>query len=615
METEHTTSRLWGWDVWLRDQMLPLAAPVGGRPCAQLWILSGPTESGRNDLLRALRKELESDASYGSGGVAWISRGREEDVFTFQTRAAEILGRRPVAQVAMAGGGQRQLPDGAAGSSDADPEEARPPSFFLLRDGDMLTRAWWREQMQAWITHHPEACLCVTTGQRSEGLLEAFRSARGEPRGLFQRALGPWPDAKIAAWQEAFLPHDQRSVGELRKRSQGGWPGALWELYEAERLEAENAMRRNHLRRVVNSLSPGERECLLVAACCPAPHRDYLEVMLKREIPIGTWSRLLRSWQANELVDARGGWWASCMPEQIIGLCRDRGDDPGRLDRETRAALKQLHRFFPSEEQRRRVAPAGAFDHLDEAVLTTLFAAQGKDMWASLRALPGFRLSGGAPYALPPDFLGALQTYTERLPGGLPAGLEARIREQWEAFRSRVRDEVASFGQKREALQKRVEKARVEMQHHEKQLEALRRKRKPLAPGRSRRRPSPTSADHSRQVLGGVGIVTGIGWMYLSFIQHNGFSLYSSLGSFALLFIGFGFAFGGNANPADESQVRAQEKKRAAAADALEQAITREMDQFVLSRDLHDQLFQEAHRGQSRARQLEESLRRPYRKA
>lgn len=611
MQHSEEVPRWWGWPAWIEQEFLPqIRGQEDGPRDAQLWIISGPLESGRDDLFNVLHRCL-LDYTESDGRVERLEREGKETAAEFQVRASLGLTAR-AGTLALAGGGGGA--DGM-GVPSANPFPfAGAPAFFLLRDGDSLPVAWWRQTLGKWMAANPEGCLVTTVSHPSESIAEAFRQAGGMSRGLVHRSLGPWEEARIEAWRKEFMPHDQRSAGELAKYSNGGWPGFLWDLYEDDQRRSTNAAIVTQTRLLLEKLSTAEREFLLAAALGPAPARDFVEILLGREVPFAQWRTAFLHWESVGLVQRDNGWDSSIVPKVICEHCAELRVETGRMATDTIPALKILYGFLPTEEARRLVRPVGAFQHVEREGLEAIFGPRGQRMWDALMEVPGLVKAGVGPRALDPSFHNALRIYGKSLPGDADAGLAGRIRDAWDKRVAGLRSEIGGLQDKHHVLERRVEENRMEIQRNEKRLQRLRRKRSSVAAevGRSDSRTSRSRPKHdgARQFFGSLTVLGAIGWIYLSFIQHNAFQVYPTIGGVVLLIFGFAAMMGSR----DDRSAGVGRRRRDPAAEAaqLAEMIAGAHAQYLLSRETHDQDFRETSRLSAQIRQLEEALGRPY---
>lgn len=622
MDNDFRASRQWGWQAWLEEEVLPKAAPAGGRSDVQLWILTGAEESGCNDMVAALNEALKARSSQGEDVVVLIAREPGETAIEWQSRVAMLMTGDPPVQTG--GGASLTTPP----FSEMDPydlvleqEESEPnrPSSFIICEGESLPIAWWRFQFPRWLVKHATGCLFVVTSSPGESIIEAFRQAGGSIGGIHQRMLGPWEESKIEAWRARFMPHDHRPIDALIKLSRGGWPGYLWALYEQDQAEARSAGILNHLRGQLDGMSKAERDCLYAAALAPVPSRDFVEVLLHCPISPEQWEAYVVRWKQAGFLNRDAHWASNSLPVQVKAICQELGGHSDSIRIDTRSALSVLYGYFPEEATRRLVVPVSIFDHIEREALINLLGDQGSILWDRLLDTPGVCSRGNGPRPLNEVFLGALRVYAEDLPGGIDQVLSDKLQSLWKMRLGEFRAETSKLADKRKGLIRRLEKARADMVRHEKSVHSLRKKYKQATapkrakPTRAMRKRFVSSADNSRQILGVIGIIVGIGWIYLSFIQHNAFQIYPTFGGLSLLVGGF-FA----ASASREAGQRAPHGERIpivrgpSESDILADQLNAEQSKYVLSRDFHDQVHGEIKQLSAQIRLYEEAQLRPY---
>jgi hypothetical protein len=600
MDTAQKSPRHWGWPQWLEEHLLPWAQPPrpAGGVDPQLWIVSGPPESGRDDLLRALRDRLLDRAGNGPSEVEWIERDPAETALEWQTRAA----------LALTGGRSGADGTGPGTSGETAAPWTRPRRFFLVRDGDTIPLSWWRQQLPRWMSVHPEGCLVLTTGHPNESIADAFRLAGGAGRGIFHRSLGPWDGATVDRWREEFLAYDQRGTVELVKYSRGGWPGLLWALFEEKekQISGESAIQR--IVRDLGALSAPDRWLLLATAVAPSPARDFVEILLGREVTLIQWRAACLRWEQLGLIDRHHGWKAKNLPEIVREACAKLGEAPTRLLTDGLPEMGLLHRFLPSEEHRRLVRPLSQFLNVDRDALERLLGKPGKAIWEVVLEAGDIVAAGSGPRPLHRDFQRALQVYAKALPGEAIERFDARLRVIWEQRQGEVRSEIAKFGEKRTLLLKKAEEGRHELAGCEAEIGRLRQRLVNARRPRSR----PAAGNKSKgsiPALGALGILAGLGWLYLSYLQHGAFHLYPTLGGLTLFGGGFLVLLGGDERASNRATPRVPS---ALLEERLETLLSGSRGQLRLAREAFDQSFSEANRLKAQIASLEEALNRPY---
>ncbi len=563
MSTEAQPARSWGWEDWARENVtgfLRLDDP--SLPDLRLCLLIGPDESCRNDLLDYLGRFLRDDpASVQQGRVEDLSRDRRETLSEWQSRLAISLSEKRVAADPVpaktlsreSGASHPPMPVGPAittATAEAPVLAGGRVGFWLVPDGDRIPSNWWRQQLERWLTRNPSGCLVLSLAQPNDALLTAFRQSGGSVRGLLQRHLGPWDISKIQKWRELFVPAEARSGKELLEYSHGGWPGPLWLLYEEHERRAKGIEGTQVVSRMVEGFTAERRHLLFATALAPAPHRDFAEMILGREIDGLEWRLAVKQWKHCEFVSQDGGWTTAKLPKVLQNACEKLGESTHSVNALRGAALQQLFRLVPSEESRRLLLPLANFLHVDREGLNGAFREEGTAIWETLEAHPGLCSSGVGPQPLARELRKSLESAYKWMPWLSDPTLPGRLKALWAEREKGLAVQVAEFEEREAALQKRLEECSQSVRRIEKELlraakRETARRRKQRSRGQEGRHLSVRAEEGLRQLGGSLCILGGVAWICIGFLQAGTFDTVTMMGGFSFILAGFGLVLGG----------------------------------------------------------------------
>ncbi len=601
MPIDAQSPRLWGWDEWIDDKILPFLEAINlSDDSSRLCVISGPTESGLGDLLEALRLRLRELTVGERRGVDVVEREADETPYEWQARAIQRINHRANQLVPAAVGSA----EGAALEELEETGISGPPACWIVHGGDTLPVRWWRRTLPEWMRTTPGGLLFVGTTHPSETMADAFRLGGGGMRNYLQLTLGPWDETIIDGWRRQFLPHDHRTAAELSRYARGGWPGFLWALYEERQIRATTAASLRYIERTVTAMPMEERVVLLAAATAPALALDFVEILLDRRIAPTEWNRYFKHWVDCGLVNPMRGWDGDNLPALLRDACHAAGVE-AELAHDRLVLLQGLHVQMPSESARRLVLPLQFLRYFDRESLGNLLGVEGEQVWDRLSEFPATFEADEDLRTLRPTFRRLLQEYAELMQGSVDNSLRDRIHEIWTERRDLLIAERSELETRRGALGAKAKAFRREMGSHERLLERLRAASGRPANVRAKTR---IHSDQSRQVGGFLTMFGGVGWLYFSVINSASLQLFPIVGGCALIFAGLSFAWHG----ADAKVTTAPSNPDADQGDlARRRQIVRTQAQYALAREAHDSLYTEMGQLKARLARIEQLLSRP----